>query len=296
MNHSVSPSVLLPEPFLGTAAVPGSRPSWSGLLQFSLVNAPVKAYPAVSSRELSHFHQLHADCGQRIRHAKHCPVHGSVDSAAIVKGYEYGRDQHVVLDTDELDALRPAQDRALRLERFVAPGQCDPILFSGRSLHLLPDGVAAEPVYEVLRESLVQKARWAVGRLVLSGQRQLVLLRPAGTLLLLHVLHYPQTIRAAARPSTERCGRGPEMQLAAQLIDAASGPVDWSAYADSTAAELRALAEAKIQGQVPCPAEPTAMVLPLLEALQQSVAQLEPIEKTSRSPERSPRKRGRRPA
>ena len=295
MNHSVSPYVPLPEPFLGSAAVPGSRPSWSGLLQFSLVNAPVKAYPAVASREVSHFHQLHADCGQRIRHAKHCPVHGPVDAATIVKGYEYGRDQHVVLDPDELDALRPAQDRALRLERFVAPGQCDPILFSGRSLHLLPDGVAAEPVYEVLRESLVQKARWAVGRLVLSGQRQLVLLRPAGTLLLLHVLHYPQTIRAAARPSSGRCGSGPEMQLAAQLIDAASGPVDWSAYSDSTATELRALVEAKIQGQVPPPAEP--VVLPLLEALQQSVADLESVEKTtSRFKERWPRKRGQRSA
>ena len=179
----------------------------------------------------------------------------------------------------------------------MAPGQCDPILFSGRSLHLLPDGVAAEPVYEVLRENLVQKARWAVGRLVLSGHRQLVLLRPAGTLLLLHVLHYPQTIRAAARPSSGRCGRGPEMQLAAQLIDAASGPVDWSAYADQTAAELRALVEAKIQGQAPRPTEPAAVVLPLLEALQQSVAQLEPVEKTnSRSKEGSPQKRDRRPA
>ena len=147
----------------------------------------------------------------------------------------------------------------------------------------------------MLRESLVQKARWAVGRLVLSGQRQLVLLRPAGTLLLLHVLHYPQTIRAAARPSSGRCGNGPEMQLAAQLIDAASGPVDWSAYSDSTATELRALVEAKIQGQAPPPAEP--VVLPLLEALQQSVAQLESVEKTtSRFKERWPRKRGQRSA
>ena len=146
-----------PSRFSARPPSPADRPSWSGLLQFSLVNAPVKAYPAVASREISHFHQFHADCGQRIRHAKHCPVHGPVDAAAIVKDYEYGRDQHVVLDPDELDALRPAQDRALRLERFVAPSQCDPILFSGRSLHLLPDGVAAEPVYEVLRENLVKR-------------------------------------------------------------------------------------------------------------------------------------------
>jgi DNA end-binding protein Ku len=286
------------ETFLGTASVPGSRPSWSGLLQFSLVNVPVKAFPAVRSREVSHFHQLHADCGQRIRYAKHCPVHGPVDSAAIVKGYEYGRDQHVVLDPDELDALRPAQDRALRLERFVDPGQCDPVLFSGRSLHLLPDGVAADHAYEVLRESLVRKGRWAIGRLVLSGQRQVALLRPAGTLLLLHVLHYPEAVRAAARPTNGRSGvSSAELQLAAQLIDAASGAVDWSAYPDQTTEELRALVEAKIQGQAPCPAEPAAVVLPLLKALEQSVADLDAAaEATGRSKERSPRKRSKRTA
>ncbi len=192
-----------------------------------------------------------------------------------------GRDQHVVLDPDELDALRPAQDRALRLERFVDPGQCDPVLFSGRSLHLLPDGVAADHAYEVLRESLVRKARWAIGRLVLSGHRQVALLRPVGTLLLLHVLHYPETVRAAARPSNGRSGvSAAELQLAAQLIDAASGPVDWSAYPDQTAEELRSLVEAKIQGQAPRPAEPAAVVLPLLKALQQSIANLESAEET----------------
>ena len=137
-----------------------------------------------------------------------------------------------------------------------------------------------------------------MGRLVLSGHRHLVLLRPAGTLLLLHVLHYPETVRAAARPSQGRCGPGPaEMQLAAQLIDAASGPVDWSAYPDRTTEELRALVEAKIQGQVPQPAESTAVVLPLLEALQQSVAHLAAAAETpAPSQERSPRKRGKRTA
>jgi DNA end-binding protein Ku len=294
MNRSPA----IAEPFLGSASVPGNRPSWSGLLQLSLVNVPVKAFPAVRSREVSHFHQIHADCGQRIRYAKHCPVHGPVDSAAIVKGYEYGRDQHVILDPDELDALRPAKDRALRLERFVEPAQCDPVLFSGRSLHLLPDGVAAEHAYDVLRESLVRKARWAIGRLVLGGHRQVALLRPAGTLLLLHVLHYPEAIRAAARPSNGRSGVSTaELQLAGQLIDAVSGPVDWSAYPDQTAEELRSLVEAKIQGQAPRPAEPQAVVLPLLKALQQSIAELEPEPKTAPHPrERSPRKRAKRTA
>src|ERR671937_2718565 len=68
------------------AIAPGGRPSWSGLLQFSLVGIPLKAYPAVRSRDVPSGHLLHADCGQRLRYAKHCPVHGPVDNAAIVKG------------------------------------------------------------------------------------------------------------------------------------------------------------------------------------------------------------------
>src|SRR5262249_46760191 len=56
-------------------------------------------------------------------------MHGDVDSSAIVRGYEYGPGQHVVVEPDELDKLLPAQDKALRLERFLAPAQLDPLLF-----------------------------------------------------------------------------------------------------------------------------------------------------------------------
>src|SRR5262245_6564855 len=128
-------------PFTGLTAY--GRPSWSGLLQFSLVGIPLKAYPAVRTRDVPSAHLLHAACGQRLRYAKHCPVHGSIDSAAIVRGYEYGPSRHVVVEPDDLDQLRPAQDKALRLERFLTPTQLDPLLFAGRSLYLVPDGPAA---------------------------------------------------------------------------------------------------------------------------------------------------------
>jgi DNA end-binding protein Ku len=147
---SLPPSSPSPPSAAMPAATPSGRPSWSGLLQLNLVGIPLKAYPAVRTREAPCFHQLHADCGQRIRCPKHCPVHGPVDSAAIVRAYEYGPGQHLVLDPDELERLRPAQDRALRLERFLSPGQCDPLLFGGRSLYLLPDGPAAVHAYGVL--------------------------------------------------------------------------------------------------------------------------------------------------
>jgi DNA end-binding protein Ku len=147
----------------------------------------------------------------------------------------------------------------LRLERFLDPAQLDPALFSGRSLYLLPDGPAAERGYDVLRDTMRQRCRWAIGRVVLGGHRNVVLLRPATTTLVMHVLHYPEMVRACpARPATTSnpAATSEEYRLAGLLIDAASGTVEWRAYQDESAAELRALVETKLQGQESHPDEP----------------------------------------
>jgi len=273
MNPAPADQTPAPESLLPDHAALCGRPTWSGLLQLSLVGIPLKAYPAVRSRDLPTCHQFHAHCGQHIRHAKQCPVHGPVDADDVVRGYEYGPGQHLLVEPEELDQLRPAQDRALRLERFCPPEQVEPLLFSGRSLYLLPDGPAAEPGYDVLQAVMVERGRWALGRMVLGGQRQVVLVRPAGTVLVLQVLHYPEQVRACPRRATARPDQSSEaLRLAGVLIDAASGGLDWAAYPDEAAQELRALVGAKLHGRMAEAAEPTSVILPLLEALQQSVA------------------------
>ena len=185
------------------AAGPRGRASWSGLLKLSLVAVPVKAYPAVSSSHEGHFHQLHTGCGQRIRQEKHCPLHGKLESGAIASGYAYAPDQYVIVDEAELEGLRPAKDRALSLECFFTAGHIDPALFSGRSLYLLPDGPAAHHPYAVLAQAMHQRGQWAVGRVVLSTRRHLALVRPAGRLLTLHILHYPGQVRTSTTLEAE---------------------------------------------------------------------------------------------
>jgi DNA end-binding protein Ku len=285
-------------PPLGSAA-PYGRPSWSGLLQFSLVGIPLKAFPAVRSRDLPAAHLLHADCGQRLRYAKQCPTHGPVDAAAIARGYEYGPGKHVHVEPEELDQLRPAQDRALRLDHFLTPAQVDPVLHAGRSLYLVPDGPVAEPGYAVLTAALVQRGRWALGRMVLGGHRQVVLVRPAGAALILQVLHYPEQVRACPRPPLPPPDAAvEELRLAGLLIDAAAGAVDWGVYRDQAAQELPALLDVKLQGQPAAAQEPDRMVLPLLAALQQSVAAAAQADDgaVQRDKARTPRKRAKRTA
>jgi DNA end-binding protein Ku len=212
------------------AAPARGRPSWSGLLRLSLVSVPVKAYPAVTSTATSPFHLLHAACGQRIRYAKNCPQHGAVEGDAIVRGYEYARDQFVVIEAEELNRLRPVKDRALILEQFLPVQEVAPTFFAGRSLYLYPDGPAAQHPYNVLVEAFHQAGQGALGRVVLSNQRQLVLVRASSRLLVLEVLHYPSQVRNVGSWEADlpaSTATDSERQLAEQLIALARGPVDW---------------------------------------------------------------------
>jgi DNA end-binding protein Ku len=255
----------------------GVRPTWSGLLRFSLVAIPIRAYTAARSTSASRFHFLHANCGQRIAYHKHCPSHGKVEADAIVRGYAYARGRHVVVEPEELDKLRPARDKALVLEQFVPVGEVDPSFYAGRSLHLLPDGQAAQHPYAVLVAALHEAGKAALGRVVLSTQRQLVLVRAAGCVLALDVLHYPAQVRPAKAWESDvpACAASAaELDLAGKLIAMGSAPLDWPRYRDTSAEELATLIEAKVANQpsvAGMPDEPVA-VLPLLDALKQSVA------------------------
>jgi DNA end-binding protein Ku len=289
-----APRAVTPAPPVARGAPPArGRPSWSGLLRLSLVSVPVKAYPAVSSTTTSPFHLLHASCGQRIRYAKNCPQHGAVEGDAIVRGYEYARDQFVVIEAEELNRLRPIKDRALILEQFLPVQEVAPTFFAGRSLYLYPDGPAAQHPYSVLVEALHQAGQGALGRVVLSNQRQLVLVRASSRLLVLDVLHYPSQVRNVGSWEADlpkSAATDSERQLAEQLIALASGPVDWERYRDTSAEELAALVEAK-RARLPAPsAAEGPTVLRLLDALKQSVAAVRQGE-TSATKARKPRAR-----
>src|SRR5262249_51996476 len=114
--------------------------------------------------------------------------------------------------------------------------------------------------------------RWALGRMVLGGHLQVVLVRPTGMTLVLHFLHYPEQVRVCPQPVWPLAKEpAEELRLAGMLIEAAGGKVDWMAYPDQAAQEVKALIEAKLAGQTGAAPVPVPTILPLLEALKQSV-------------------------
>src|SRR5262249_17963106 len=184
------------------------------------------------------------------------------------------RDRCVVVEPEELEKLRPAKDKALMLEQFVSLREIDPVRFAGRSLYLLPDGVAAQHPYGVLVTALHKTGKAVLGRVVWLSQRQVVVVRPCGRMLVVDVLHYPGQVRTASAGEADLPKAQPnaaELDLACQLVALAGGPLDWSRYRDTSADDLAVLVEAKIAQQPPMTSPDEPALLNLIEALKHSV-------------------------
>ena len=256
------------------------RSSWKGYLRFSLVSVPVQAFnAAVSGGGDIHLHQLHAECHNRIRYKKVCPVHGEVSNDEIVMGYEYAKGQYVIVDDSEVDKLRAAADRAINIDTFVSPDAIDPVYFDGRSYYLLPDGPMGTKPYAVLLQALAHERQWAVGQAVFFGCEQLVLVRPLAGVLCLEMLHYSAQVRSIESVAGELSlptVKKEELRLASKLIEAsARAGFDFAQYVDQYTNRLKELIDAKVEGKeiVAPPQEDETPVINLMDALRKSVAQ-----------------------
>ncbi len=255
------------------------RSSWKGFLKLSLVSVPVKAFTANNTSEVIRLNQLHADCHSRVKYKKVCPEHGELASDEILSGYEYTKDQYVVIDPDELSKLRTKTDHAVSISGFIAQDAIDPMYLAGRTYYLMPDGVAGGRPYALLQQGMLEKGVHAVARVVMSGREQLVVLRPVENLLTMSVLNYAKSIKGIdvfrddvdeQDPSKE------EMKLAHTLIQASMlEDFDLAEYKDEYVEKLTKLIQLKVEGQevvqAPDPEEPK--IINLMDALKKSVAE-----------------------
>jgi len=255
------------------------RTSWKGFLKLSLVSVPVKAYTANNTTEEIRLNQLHADCHSRVKYKKVCPEHGELKSEEIVSGYEYAKDQYVVIEGGEISAIRKQSDRSVHIDGFVPPDRIDPVYFAGKTYYLLPDGVAGDRPYALLVRGMQEGGLVAIAQMVLSGREQLVMLRPDEGMLTMTVLAYPKRVKAAQPFRDELPEEQPtdeEMSLAHTLIRASTiQEFDFGTYKDAYVENLTRLIQLKVDGQevvhAPDPEEPK--IINLMEALKKSVAE-----------------------
>jgi len=252
-----------------------ARATWKGFLKISLVNIPIKVFPATEASGTISFNQLHGQCQTRIQQKRWCPrCDREVPSSEIVKGYEFEKGRYVVLTEEDFDKVRPASTRVIELVQFADESAIDP-MYVDRSYYLAPDGPMAADAFAVMRDGM--KGKVGIGKLALYGREYLVAVRPQHRGIVMYTLHHAAEIRSmdavdelnAVSPKV----KPEEIKLARQVIDTFEGPLDLASYKDEYREGLQAIIDAKIAGQeIVAPSlEAPPKVVNLMEALRKSL-------------------------
>src|ERR671914_943202 len=262
-----------------------ARPTWRGFLKVSLVNIPVKVFPATESAATLSFNQLHAECQTRIQQKRWCPhCEREVSNAELAKGYEFEKGQYVIVSDEDIQKVRVESTRVINLVQFADDTEIDPI-YVDRAYYLAPDGPMAAEAFAVMREGMAGKA--GIGKVALYGREYLVAIRPQKKGLVMYTLHHDAEIRSIDQieelNSVPSKVKPEEMKLAKQVIATFDAELDLKEYKDEYKEGLRKIIEAKVAGEevvAPEVAEPPRVV-DLMEALRRS---LDSVSKEKKKP------------
>jgi DNA end-binding protein Ku len=252
-----------------------ARPTWKGYLKISLVNIPVRVFPATDAAATLSFNQLHAECQTRIQQKRWCPhCEREVANSDLVKGFEFEKGRYVVVNEEDIEKVRTESTRVINLERFTDEGEIDPIYLE-RPYYLAPDGPVAREAFAVIREGMKGKA--GIGKVALYGREYLVKVQPREKGLIMYTLRHASEIRSMS--AIDELAEMPEkvnaseVKLAQQVIGTFEGAVDFDAYKDEYQVGLREIIDAKIEGrEVVAPeVEAPPKVVNLMEALRKSL-------------------------
>jgi DNA end-binding protein Ku len=252
-----------------------ARPTWKGFLKISLVNIPIRVFPATDSAATISFNQLHAECQTRIQQKRWCPkCEREVPISEIAKGYEFEKGRYVVVSEDDMTKVRPESTRVIDLVQFTDAAAIDPILVE-RPYYLAPDGAMALDAFAVMREGMKGKA--GIGKLALYGREYLVAVQPRDKGLVMYTLRHAREVRSM--DNIEELENVPakikpeEIKLARQVIGNFESEFNLTEYRDEYQEELQRIIDAKIAGEevVATVEEAPPKVVNLMDALRQSL-------------------------
>lgn len=224
-----------------------ARAYWQGQIRLALVSIPVEIYSATNSSAQVAFHQVHEPSGKRIRYEKVVPGIGPIDTDDIVKGFEISKGNYVLLEQDEIDAVKLESKRTLELVQFVDADEID-ILYFEKPYYVVPADELAEEAFIVLREALRRTKKVGLGQLAMRGREYVVSLKPCGRGLVLETLRYADELRKAQSYFREIPDTKPDadlLDLAETLIEKKSAKFDASEFHDRYVDALKGLIEKK---------------------------------------------------
>jgi DNA end-binding protein Ku len=252
-----------------------ARPTWKGFMKISLVNIPIRVFPATDAAATISFNQLHNECQTRIQQKRWCPkCEREVPISEIAKGYEFEKGRYVVMTEEDMAKVRPESTRVIDLVQFTDAAAIDPI-YVERPYYLAPDGAMAQEAFAVMREGMKGKA--GIGKLALYGREYLVAVQPRDKGLVMYTMRHAKEVRSME--NIEELEQVPakvkpeEIKLAKQVIGNFEGELDLKEYSDNYQEELQRIIDAKVAGEevVATEEEAPPKVVNLMDALRQSL-------------------------
>ena len=252
---------------------------WEGHLRLSLVTCPVALYKATDPKSGISFHLINPKTGSRIVQVVKDPTTGQeLDRKTLVRGFEVAKNQYVLIDPEELKALRIESTHVLDLERFVDAATIDRIYWD-EPYYLAPSEKTGVEAFAVILEAMRERRRVGIGRLVLNTRERICALEPRDNRILLTTLRTHEDIVTASDvggiaklPTPDRR----MLDIAERIIEQHEGTFDPSTFKDRYEDAVRDLIARKKRGQKVTTAPPVEQaegnVVDLMDALRRSLA------------------------
>ncbi len=228
-----------------------ARPYWQGQIRLALVSIPVQIFTATKSGARVQFRQIHEPSGKPIKYEKVVTGLGAVDADDIVKGYEYRKGSYVLLDDDELEAVKLESKKTLTLTQFVDAHEIDPLYYE-KPYFVVPADDLAEEAFIVLREALKRAKKVGLGQITIRGREYIVSLKACGRGILMETLRYADEVNKASSYFRDIPDAKPDedlLDLAETLIAKKSAPFAADKFTDHYVDALRDLVERKMKAK-----------------------------------------------
>lgn len=252
------------------------RPTWEGHLRLSLVTCPVALYSATERSADIHFNLINPKTNNRIRMQTVDAGTGKVvDRADLVKGYAVSKNKYVLLDKEELDAMKLESTRIIDIEEFVDAATIDRIYWD-EPYYLAPAGKTGIDAFSVIRAAMATQKKVALGRVVLHTRERICALEPRDRGLLLTTLRTHDEIRDTSAVFDRSLPKpnARMLEIARKIIEQQDATFDPRHFKDRYEDALRDLIARKKKGEPVVSTAPEAeddKVVDLMEALRKSL-------------------------
>ena len=211
------------------------RPAWKGYLKLSLVTCAVELSGATTQSEKVSFRTLNRQTGNAVRRQYMDSASGKpVNEKSEVRGYEVEKDEFLIIEDEEIEAVQIESSHTLSLDSFVEKADVDPVYIE-KPYYLTPADKVSEEAFAVIRQALEDKKMAGLARIVLYQRERPCLIEPFGKGMLLTTLRYGDTVRQAEEAYDGIDKVKPDqdlLELAIRTIERKKGKFDPATFED----------------------------------------------------------------